>query len=620
MIDSRRADPERNRLTQLSPSLWWYRDTCNVYLWTFEDRGLLIDFGSGAVLDELAETGVQEIVAVAHTHHHRDQCGGDDRAAAAGIPIWVPDRERGLFESTEAFWRLRRTFDSYDASSLGFTLASSVPVARGLVDHERVDWPGGTLEVVPTPGHTKGSISLLAEIDGTSMAFTGDLIAAPGRVPTLHDLQWQYGMPDAVGAALHSATALAGRGPKRLLPSHGAPMDDGRPALRALAANLKVLAGLLSEIRRNRVWTTWPSSVDQPLAQALPHLWLNGHSLANTYALIDDAGDGLILDYGFPSWDHFFADQRFAAHTLDAFQADAGLQQVVAAIPSHYHDDHLAGVPWLQREHGAQAWVHESFAEIVAEPDRFDLPCLWAQPIRVDRVLADGDTVEHAGARLEAFHMPGHTMFALGLGGTIDGVRVAYTGDNLLAGSFSPLRAAAPIYRNVLRHDSIRVGVERLLAYEPELLLTGHTGAVEVSRADLDEFLAWARDLELVVSRLVPVPGLENEALDPYPAWFDPYRASVGAGSSLSTTVVVRNHGPEPREARIRVVVPPGWVVEPAEATTVVPAGGGTAPIALILTAPASARPGRVVVTVDLELAGAPHGQVAQCLLEVSAI
>ena len=52
-MDPRRPDPEPNRLTQLSPSLWWYRDTCNVYLWTFEDRGLLIDFGSGAILDEL---------------------------------------------------------------------------------------------------------------------------------------------------------------------------------------------------------------------------------------------------------------------------------------------------------------------------------------------------------------------------------------------------------------------------------------------------------------------------------------------------------------------------------------------------------------------------------------
>ena len=461
MNASARNHRETGRLTQLSPSLWWYRDTCNVFLWTAGEVGLLVDFGSGGILDELGATGVKEIVAIAHTHHHRDQCGGDDRAVALGIPIWVPERERGLFESTDAFWRTRRTFDSYDASSVGFSRTASMPVDRGLGDHERVAWSGGTFEVMPTPGHTKGSVSILADIDGTSVAFTGDVIAAPGRVPTLHDLQWQYGMPDAVGAALHSVTALAGRAPDRLLPSHGAPMEDGRTALTTLAANLRVLARLLAEIRRNRLWTTWPSSVDHPTTHALPHLWANTNSVANTYALVDDTGDALILDYGFPSWDHFFADQRFAAHTLEAFRAEAHLGRIVATIPSHYHDDHLAGVPWLQREHGSEAWIHESFAEIVAEPNRFDLPCLWAEPIRVDRVLADGDVVEHAGARLEVFHMPGHTMFALGLAGTIDGVRAAYTGDNLLAGALSPLRAAAPIYRNVMRLDSIRIGVER---------------------------------------------------------------------------------------------------------------------------------------------------------------
>lgn len=606
------------RLTQLSPSLWWYRDTCNVFLWAAGERGLLIDFGSGGVLDVLDQTGVREIVAIAHTHHHRDQCGGDDRAVALDIPVWVPARERALFESTEAFWRLRRTYDSYDASSLGFTRATSIPVARTLDDHQRSDWAGGTLEILPTPGHTKGSISLLAEIDGAPVAFTGDLIAGHGRVPTLHDLQWQYGMPDAVGAALHSVTNLARRGPRRLLPSHGAPMDDGPGALRALEANLRRLAGLLGEIRRNRLWTTWPSSVDQPLTQVLPHLWVNSHSVANTYALVDDDGGALILDYGFPSWDHFFADQRFVAHTLYDFQAGAGVQRVHATIPSHYHDDHLAGVPWLQREHGAQAWIHDSFAEIVATPERFDLPCLLPEPIRVDRVLADGDVVEHAGARLETFHMPGHTMFALGLAGVLDGVRVAYTGDNLLAGALSPLRAAAPIYRNVMRLDSIRVGVERLIEHAPEMLLTGHTGALAVTRRDLDEFVAWARDLELVVGRLAPVPGLEDEALDPYVARFDPYRANAVAGDRVEATVIVRNHGPLAREAVVRVRVPDDWAAEPAEVRTEIRGGGATWSTHVAITVPQTARPGRHVLTVDVWLGGEPRGELAEMLLEVS--
>ncbi len=497
-----------------------------------------------------------------------------------------------------------------------FSRATSVPVARGLVDHERIGWAGGTFEVLPTPGHTKGSVSLVATVDGRDVAFTGDLIAGAGTVPTLHDLQWQYGMPDAVGAALHSAVALARRGPAWLLPSHGSPIEDGTPALRALSANLRRLAGLLGEMRRNRVWTMWPSSVDQPITQVLPHVWANAHSLANTYALIDDAGDGLILDYGFPSWDHFYADQRFVAHTMDEFRQQAGLRRAVAAIPSHYHDDHLAGVPWLQREHNVEAWIHASFAEIVATPARFDLPCLWAEPIRVDRVLEDGDVIAHAGATLEVFHMPGHTEFALGLGGTVDGMRVAYTGDNLLAGSLSPLRAAAPIYRNVLRLESIRVGVERLIEHEPELLLSGHTGALEVTRRDLDDFIAWARELELVLSRLTPVPGMENEALDPYIARFDPYRAAVRAGGLVRTRVIVRNHAAAARPTAVRLRLPRGWSASPSEGGATVPADAEAA-IDFEVHVPADAGPGRTVVTADVMIGGEPRGELAESLLEV---
>ena len=118
------------RLTRLAPRLWWYRDTCNVYLWaagSLASSSTSARAASSTVLDEI---GVREIVAVAHTHHHRDQCGGDDRAVALGIPIWVPAREPALFEATDAFWRLRRTYDSYDASSLGVHARDVGAVAR----------------------------------------------------------------------------------------------------------------------------------------------------------------------------------------------------------------------------------------------------------------------------------------------------------------------------------------------------------------------------------------------------------------------------------------------------------------------------------------------------------
>jgi glyoxylase-like metal-dependent hydrolase (beta-lactamase superfamily II) len=233
-------------------------------------------------------------------------------------------------------------------------------------------------------------------------------------------------------------------------------------------------------------------------------------------------------------------------------------------------------------------------------------------------VLEDGERVTFADWAFDVFHMPGHTWYALGLVGEVDGTRIAFTGDNLLAGSLTPLRAAAPIYRNRMRVDSIRVGVERLIEHEPELLLSGHTGAMPVTPAMLDDFVAWARRLELVFGRLVAVPALVDEALDPDLAWIRPYRSVAGPGREQTLRVGVTNHGAEPATARVRPDLPDGWTAEPAAAAFSI-APGATAEIALCVRVPADAPAGRHVLTVDLELRGRRYGQRAECLVDVAA-
>src|SRR5438132_9086115 len=101
------------RLTQLSDHLYQFTDTCNVYLTRDGRDGLLIDAGSGVILDHLSEAGVDSIQWVLHTHHHRDQCWGDSRLKEAGASIAVPEYERHLFEQAEIFWQSRRIYDNY---------------------------------------------------------------------------------------------------------------------------------------------------------------------------------------------------------------------------------------------------------------------------------------------------------------------------------------------------------------------------------------------------------------------------------------------------------------------------------------------------------------------------
>ena len=56
-------------------------------------------------------------------------------------------------------------------------------------------------------------------------------------------------------------------------------MDDARAALTELAANLRELFELLSEVRQNRVWLHHPHPVDQPKTR-ISRAPLGEHALA----------------------------------------------------------------------------------------------------------------------------------------------------------------------------------------------------------------------------------------------------------------------------------------------------------------------------------------------------
>src|SRR5947207_7419551 len=127
-------------LVRLSDHLYRFADTCNVYLLADGEAGLLIDAGSGAVLDHLQEAGVKNIEWVLHTHHHRDQCWGTPRLQQQGAQVAVPEYERHLFEQAELFWQTRRTFDNYNDRNTFFAAGANIKVDAVLEDYESFTW------------------------------------------------------------------------------------------------------------------------------------------------------------------------------------------------------------------------------------------------------------------------------------------------------------------------------------------------------------------------------------------------------------------------------------------------------------------------------------------------
>jgi glyoxylase-like metal-dependent hydrolase (beta-lactamase superfamily II) len=70
---------------EVAPGVVRFRDTCNLIALRSGPDGVLVDFGSGAVLEHLDELGVDRITHVLVTHHHRDQLRGLARAVERGV-------------------------------------------------------------------------------------------------------------------------------------------------------------------------------------------------------------------------------------------------------------------------------------------------------------------------------------------------------------------------------------------------------------------------------------------------------------------------------------------------------------------------------------------------------
>jgi len=169
----------------VTDNIFLFRDTCNVYVIRTGDSAVLIDFGCGDVLSKLPLLGIQRVTDVLMTHHHHDQGQGLACARAAGACVWVPATEYDLFARIDAHRQARAIYNSYDVRQDRFSLLTSVAVSGTLDDYATRSFGGHPFYILPTPGHTLGSISLLAHIDGKAVAFTGDLIAGPGKIWSL---------------------------------------------------------------------------------------------------------------------------------------------------------------------------------------------------------------------------------------------------------------------------------------------------------------------------------------------------------------------------------------------------------------------------------------------------
>lgn len=169
-----------------------------------------------------------------------------------------------------------------------------------------------------------------------------------------------------------------------------------------------------------------------------------------------------------------------------------------AVLLTHGHLDHTYSVTPVCGAHGIAAYVHGQDRDRLVDPLRefastgmlqmleqqFGAAANWAEPDDVVQV-ADGQTLQIAGLRLDVVHAPGHTagsvMFALPdvpEGAADDVRRTLVTGDVLFAGSIGRTDLPGGDHTAMLR--SLR---ERVLTQpDDSLVLPGHGPATTIGR------------------------------------------------------------------------------------------------------------------------------------------
>lgn len=609
-------------VTAIARGVWRVADTCHVYLIVDPDAregerdAVAIDFGSGLALEHLAGLGIRRITDVLMTHHHRDQGQGLPLAVEHGARIHVPPVEIELFARVEEMWESRQLDNDYNLRQDRFSLLASVPVHATVPEYRHIECAGVRMLVLPTPGHTVGSVTYLLDRDGERIAFSGDLVYAPGKVWSLAATQWSYTENEGAAMTVLSALLLHRYHLSAIAPSHGDVMRDPDHALELLAQTMQQYV----DSRRSYPWDL-RARLEDPFTAVTPHLLLNRTSISCSYVLLSETREALIIDYGYDMTTGLILGQERAARrpwlaSLPALRELFGVTRISVALATHYHDDHVAGLPLLREIEKTQLWIPENVAPTLADPWREDLPCQWYDPIPADRIIPLEEPFTWNEYTITAHAQPGHTLYAVAYSLTVDGVKVVFTGDQQegLGGRDGRRDILNYQYRNLFRLGDYVKSAELYRRIGPGLMASGHWDPRWVDEEYLTYLGEAGRAVDDLHERLLPGEAL---AIGPagQAARLLPYRRSVVAGEPADYTVEIRNPLPSPARARVTPVLPLGW--RSSESELEVDLGPGEeSSVQLTVTPASSGRRQRIAI--DVAIGDLRLGQHAEALLDVA--
>lgn len=565
------------------------------------------------------------------THGRRDVVWAGRSLVDNGAESVVPAHEAKQFTEAGAFWAdfWDKRFHDYAQQS---TKIPTVPlkVGRTVREGDRVPWQDVTIDVLDTPGYTRGAVSYFVAIDGLQYGFVGDVIYGDGHLFDLYSLQdavseaqigGYHGYAGRIGDLIASLRKIKARKPDVLVPARGPVIEQPANAIDKLIERLqaayenylsinaghwyfkqryKTLARRALGADRNVPWMPYARTI-----RNAPPDWIV--PIHNSRLVISRDRTGLLIDCG----------SRAIIAEIRKLREQGKLRTIDGLFITHYHDDHTDKVNEFLQEYDCPVYATAILEDVLRRPGAYRLPCVTANAIERLAIVPDGHRRRWKEFMLTFYDFPGQTIYHDALLVEKDGgEKIFFIGD-----SFTPsgLDDYCLQNRNLLREgEGYFYCLDLLKRSIPPNALLINQHVLEPFRFDaaqIDHLTDTLAKRRAILSDLLPWDE-PNFGIDERWARIHPYGQEVRTGDEADVAVKILNHSNQSQAFTVTLNAPSGFAVQP-ERACVTAAAGKEAEIHFQVTVPQHSSGAVHVVTADIESGSWQLRQWSEGLLKV---
>jgi glyoxylase-like metal-dependent hydrolase (beta-lactamase superfamily II) len=523
---------------------------------------------------------------VLFTHHRRDVVWAGRGLVEHGAKAVAPEAEKALFTDVGNFWSryLTARFHDYENQS-SRVLTEPIRVDRFVRDGDQIGWQGTAIQVMATPGYTRGAVSYLVEVDGKRIACVGDLIYGDGKILDLYSLQdaipqfqedGYHGYAARAGDIVLSLRKVLAWNPDVLIPARGPVIREPKTAVCALIRRLQTvfashftidalrwyrgdakLRGMAARVLGSTPLEWMPAA--QTVREHLPQ-WLI--PITNSRIIVSRTGAAFLVDCG----------NRRVMDQVRRMRSQGTIHRLDGIYITHYHDDHTDMAQAMADEFHCPVYSCREMRDILEKPEAYRMPCLTQNAIHSIHAMDGGTRQRWNEFELSYSYFPGQTIYHGGLEVRNDnGETIFFVGD-----SFTPtgMDDYCLLNRNLLAPEPGFMGCLRAIKKMSGdyLLVNQHVApAFRFSLRQIDLMIENLESRRKLIAALVPWDD-PNFGLDEQWVRFYPYTAKAAAGSEVQLQLVLRNHSSSEQEFRVTLHAPKGLETPTGPLHEVVPA------------------------------------------------